>query len=152
MDTDLTGKCIQDMDLKEGEFVRCVKSTSNNFTEFDLYEVIRNPETGKMGVIGETGLIHSSSSRFIKQNPSGDPSDDIVNRPAHYTKWKLEPVEFLMRNNVPGWMFNVVKYVMRAGSKLYPCQDERESEITDLKKARRYIDMRINLLNGEPVL
>lgn len=77
---------------------------------------------------------------------------DIVERPSHYTKWPLEPVEFLMRNNVPGWMFNVIKYVMRAGGKPYPGMDERESEITDLKKARRYIDMRINLLEGEPVL
>ena len=41
-----------------------------------------------------------------------------------------------------------IKYVMRAGYKDYQGQDSQQSEITDLKKAARYIEMRINLLKG----
>lgn len=79
-------------------------------------------------------------------------TEEIVERPAHYTRWKIEPVEFCMRNNVAGHIFNIVKYVMRAGYKLYPGKDSVESEIIDLKKVIRYAQMRINLLEGETVL
>ena len=78
--------------------------------------------------------------------------EGIVTKPAHYTRWNIEPVEFLLKNDVPGHIFNIVKYVMRAGYKLYPNQDAVQSEITDLKKAARYIEMRINLLEGKEVL
>jgi hypothetical protein len=47
------------------------------------------------------------------------------------------------------WRGNVIKYVSRAGSKLYDGQDKVQSEITDLKKAMRYCEMRINLLEGK---
>ncbi len=79
-------------------------------------------------------------------------TEEIVVRPSHYTRWKIEPVEFLLRNNVAGHVFNIVKYAMRAGYKLYPGKDEVESEIIDLKKVIRYAEMRINLLNGETAL
>ena len=40
-------------------------------------------------------------------------------------------------------MGNVIKYIMRAGTK------ENTDEIQDLKKAIRYIEMRINQLEGK---
>tara|TARA_Y100000389_G_C17305904_1_gene435393 strand:+ start:217 stop:399 length:183 start_codon:yes stop_codon:yes gene_type:complete len=54
-----------------------------------------------------------------------------------------------MQNAMPFWQGNVVKYVSRAGSKVYDGQDATQSEITDLKKAIRYCEMRINQLNGK---
>lgn len=77
---------------------------------------------------------------------------DIVNKPAHYTKWVIEPITFIMRNGFEFWRGNIVKYAARAGSKLYAGMDERESEITDLRKVIRYAEMRINQLNGEDEL
>jgi len=47
-----------------------------------------------------------------------------------------------MNNELPFWMGNVIKYIMRAGYK------SNTSEIEDLNKAKRYIDMRINQLEG----
>lgn len=91
------------------------------------------------------------SVKFFRKTPTrieAAPSEDIVNRPAHYTRWAIEPVEFLMRNRVEGHLFNIVKYAMRAGYKLYPGKDATESEITDLEKVIRYSQMRINLLKG----
>jgi hypothetical protein len=74
---------------------------------------------------------------------------DIVNKPSHYTRYAIEPVTFIMRNDLPFHTGNICKYAVRAGFKLYPDQTEAESEITDLKKVIRYAEMRINLLQGE---
>jgi len=78
--------------------------------------------------------------------------DDIVVRPSHYTKYELEPVEFIMRNRLSFEIGNIVKYACRAGGKLYPDQDEIESRITDLEKVRRYAEMEINRLKGMSIL
>ena len=78
--------------------------------------------------------------------------EDIVVRPSHYTKYKIEPVTFIMENRLTFEIGNIVKYACRAGGKLYPDQDEIESRITDLEKVRRYAEMEINRLKGMSVL
>lgn len=80
------------------------------------------------------------------------PTGDIITKPQHYTRWPIEPIAFIMRNNFEFWRGNIVKYVSRAGYKLYDGQSETESEITDLKKVIRYAEMRINQLQGETTL
>ena len=77
---------------------------------------------------------------------------DIINKPAHYTQYAIEPIEFIMRNDLPFQIGNIVKYSLRAGSKLYEGMDGRESEITDLGKVIRYAEMRIHQLKGESIL
>ena len=67
---------------------------------------------------------------------------DVINNPKHYERYVIEPVSFIMNNELPFWMGNVIKYIMRAGYK------SNTDEITDLNKAKRYIDMRINQLEG----
>jgi hypothetical protein len=74
---------------------------------------------------------------------------DIVDQPEHYTRYKIEPAVFIMRNGLPFHTGNIIKYAVRAGYKLYPNQDATDSEITDLQKVIRYAEMRINLLEGE---
>ena len=78
-------------------------------------------------------------------------SDQII-QPAHYAQYAVEPIEFIMVNDMDFWRGNVIKYVSRAGSKMYDGQDEIQSEITDLCKAIRYCEMRINMLNEEGIL
>jgi hypothetical protein len=72
----------------------------------------------------------------------------VVDRPAHYTKWAIEPITFIMRNEMEFWRGNIIKYTARAGAKQYDGMDLVESEITDLEKVRRYAEMRINELKG----
>ena len=60
---------------------------------------------------------------------------DVIKNPKHYERYAIEPVSFIMNNELPFWMGNVIKYIMRAGYK------SNTSEITDLDKAKRYIDM-----------
>ena len=47
---------------------------------------------------------------------------------------------------------NAVKYLARAGKKQYQDMTMEESKVTDLQKAKRYIEMEINLINGEEKL
>ena len=70
-------------------------------------------------------------------------SDKEVISPDHYTVWKMEPITFIMENRMEFWRGNVIKYVARAGFK--------GSEVQDLEKAIRYLEMRINELSGAPI-
>jgi hypothetical protein len=72
---------------------------------------------------------------------------DIVNKPSHYTRWKIEPITFIMENDLPFHVGNIIKYVMRAGHKIYEGEDAIGSEITDLRKVIRYSEMRIEQLD-----
>jgi len=67
---------------------------------------------------------------------------DVIKNPRHYEQYEFEPVSFIMKNELSFWMGNVIKYVMRAGTK------DDTDEVQDLKKAVRYIEMRINQLEG----
>lgn len=67
---------------------------------------------------------------------------DVVKNPKHYEQYEFEPVSFIMKNELSFWMGNVIKYVMRAGTK------DDTDEVQDLNKAIRYIEMRINQLEG----
>jgi len=73
---------------------------------------------------------------------------ELIEQPPHYEAFNIEPVSFIMKNNLSFWKGNVIKYVMRAGLKTYDNQDKNQSEITDLSKAIRYCEMRINELEG----
>lgn len=79
-------------------------------------------------------------------------ASDIIVKPSHYTRHKIEPITFVMENNLPFHTGNIVKYAVRAGHKLYDNMDSVQSEITDLEKVRRYAEMRINQLKGRSVL
>ena len=61
-----------------------------------------------------------------------DPGADAIERPTHYARWAIEPITFIMANDLPFCVGNVVKYVLR-----YDAKDGRK----DLEKAKRYIDM-----------
>lgn len=80
------------------------------------------------------------------------PKRDHVVKPSHYTRWVIEPITFIMRNKMEFWRGNIIKYIARAGAKSYDGMDSQQSEITDLRKAIRYAEMRINELNGETEL
>lgn len=75
--------------------------------------------------------------------------DEIVTQPSHYTKYAIEPKNYILRNHMEFWRGNIIKYASRAGSKMYVGMDEFESEVVDLQKVIRYAEMRINQINGE---
>tara|TARA_R110000751_G_scaffold182898_3_gene289708 strand:+ start:363 stop:665 length:303 start_codon:yes stop_codon:yes gene_type:complete len=77
---------------------------------------------------------------------------DVVTRPKHYTQFEIEPVTFVMKNDLPFWLGNVIKYGCRAGSKQYDGMSMKESEAQDIKKLIRYAGMRLNQLSGRGIL
>lgn len=132
------------------------------FTVGKVYEVVLS-EDGLALECDDYYPQRDSLSRFVPTDPfEGDavdlpdidftpdldftPDGSIISAPPHYTKWKIQPITFIMENNLPFDTGNIIKYVMRAGLKIYDGMDARESEITDLTKARRYIDMKLDAL------
>jgi hypothetical protein len=72
----------------------------------------------------------------IGQESGHDPTN-----PGHYTRYTIQPMEFIQANNLPFWLGNVIKYALR-----YDAKDG----VQDLKKARRYLDMQIEHTQGNP--
>ena len=54
----------------------------------------------------------------------------------HYKDLVIQPIEFIHANNIPYMEGNIIKYVTRWRNK---------NGITDLRKARHYIDLLIEL-------
>lgn len=79
-------------------------------------------------------------------------TEHVVEKPAHYTRFEIEPIEFIMKNNLSFSTGNIVKYALRAGHKTYSGMDATESAIIDLEKVRRYAEMSINQLRGNDIL
>lgn len=81
----------------------------------------------------------NSCTKSVPENTSKG-KDPIS--PDHYSRWKIEPLKFIMTNNLPFWMGNVIKYIMRW---------DRKDGLQDLKKARSYLDHKIAELESEGV-
>ena len=71
-------------------------------------------------------------------------SEDVVNHPNHYTSGKIEVIDFIEDQKLGFHLGNVVKYVARAGKK------DKSKEVEDLRKARWYLDRKIEKLDGSP--
>ena len=52
--------------------------------------------------------------------------------PPHYARWDVEPISFIMRNNIGYAEGNVIKYVMR---------HDMKGGIKDIDKAIRYLEL-----------
>ena len=59
---------------------------------------------------------------------------DNIKDPKHYSRWKIEPVQFMMENEIPYVEGNVIKYIMRWRYK---------EGLEDLHKAQEYLNILI---------
>lgn len=92
------------------------------------------------------------SSKETVQVPTAEQMDkmygnikhDAVNHPSHYTRGKIEVIDFIEDQQLPYHLGNVIKYVARAGYK--------GDKLEDLKKARWYLDRYINEVMGNGTL
>jgi len=66
---------------------------------------------------------------------------DAVHLPNHYARFKIEPVRFCIENDLNPFQFNIIKYA---------CRHDAKNGIEDLKKAKRYLEMYIKHLEGDP--
>jgi len=106
---------------------------------------------GRVMINSEWKKLLEEEENF-KEKVMSEHTADIVNEPEHYARWEIEPITYIMLNDFEFWRGNIVKYVSRAGFKLYDGKTKDASEIVDLEKVIRYAEMRINQLNGEDKL
>lgn len=57
--------------------------------------------------------------------------------PPYYSRWKIQPLDFAMANDLPFWLGNVLKYCMRY---------DQKNGLEDLYKARVYLNKKIEEL------
>ena len=55
--------------------------------------------------------------------------------PKHYNQHKIQPINFIMENNLGFCEGNIIKYV---------CRYRKKGGVEDLHKAKQYIDFLIN--------
>ena len=98
-------------------------------TLFGCY-IILVSMTDTMNISGKSGVIKVTS--------------DMVNNPGHYggedNNYEVIKVSEAWGLDKDAYLFNVVKYVARAGKK------DKSKEIEDLKKAAFYLDRKIKNL------
>ncbi len=74
------------------------------------------------------------------QNSMNAPANDNVNHPAHYTRGKIECIDYILDQKFDFLIGNAIKYLTRAGYK--------NDEVEDLKKAIFYINRKIDQLTS----
>jgi hypothetical protein len=55
---------------------------------------------------------------------------------SHYKNMAIQPIEYIVKNNIPYIEGNVIKYISRW---------KQKNGVDDLRKARHYIDMLIEM-------
>ena len=63
----------------------------------------------------------------------------VYDRPAYYTKNGVEPIEAIEAWGLDFSLGNCIKYIARAGKKT-------DNALEDLRKAKFYLDRKINIL------
>ena len=67
---------------------------------------------------------------------------DVQHGGDHYQKMAIQPVQFIVENNIPWLEGNIIKYI---------CRHRAKNGLEDLKKAQHYLDMLIeNYDKGQP--
>ena len=64
---------------------------------------------------------------------------DTIKHPPHYFRFKIEPITFIMQNEIPYAEGNAIKYICRWRHK----HETKKEQLADLKKAIQYINLLI---------
>ena len=117
----------------------------NKRSKTDACELSNSISEGSLGTRSRKtwGLGFKTSLESSEIEDTNPMSKDDIKSPDHYAQFPIEPIIFIQRNRFEFWRGNVIKYVCRAGHK--------DDEIKDLQKAKRYIEMRINELEGKEI-
>lgn len=92
------------------------------------------PKKKEVQTIGKE--VMQTIAEKITQTFAEPKKEDVINHPSHYTRGKIEVIDFIEDQQLPYHLGNVIKYIARAGYK--------GDKLEDLKKARWYLDRYIN--------
>lgn len=57
---------------------------------------------------------------------------DKIKHPPHYFRFKIEPITFIMQNEIPYAEGNAIKYI---------CRHQKKGKRKDIEKAIHYLEM-----------
>lgn len=86
--------------------------------------------------------LYDFGYRKENEKPKSDKNSE-VSHPSHYTDGKIEVIDYILDKHFDFCLGNVIKYVSRAGKK------KGNSYLSDLKKARQYIEFAISAAETE---
>lgn len=72
---------------------------------------------------------------YLSHHPDYREAFTSADGPDYYTRWKIEPLDFIQENGLDFLRGNIIKYIMRYDGK---------GGVADLKKARVYLDRLID--------
>jgi len=101
-------------------------------------------EEGKMTTVDSSKEAVQVPTAEHMDKMYGNIEHDAVNHPSHYTRGKIEVIDFIEDQQLPYHLGNVIKYIARAGYK--------GDKLEDLKKARWYLDRYIKEVMGDGTL
>jgi hypothetical protein len=105
------------------------------------------PGHDHMEIAAETWYDHKNRVKSVlhsmKNKPAFTPVNsalDIQEGGDHYKKYKIQPIEFVVANNIPVLEANAQKYILRHADK---------NGMGDLRKARHYLELMAEMYYGE---
>ncbi|WNT44979.1 hypothetical protein SEA_ABBYDAISY_86 [Arthrobacter phage AbbyDaisy] len=134
------------MKFKTGDHVRVINQKSKYFDRVGKVEVDDrvNPPCGVSGLDDGVVIWFGPDDLILAEDPEQASADDAVNHPQHYGG-ENDPYEVIKVAEAWGfdkdaYLFNVLKYIARAGKKGATLQDH--------KKARFYLDRKIGRMEA----
>lgn len=124
------------MEFKAGDRAKCVNANSSEALEEGRVYTVEKVTGGARHTYLTLVEVHGGwfASRFEKVEEPVEPPfpPDLINEPPHYTgRGGIEPIDFIMSNNMSFLEGCIVKYVYR-----YPWKGGLES----LRKAQFYLE------------
>lgn len=156
VDAEEAGKYIEEW-LKKNNFqyegITAVKHKF--FTEFwddRAIQVIKNEGVFVLNELTDQVCLNDGNDfgQDIKPEPAFTPAEEEPRTPTsaldiqeggnHYKKYKIQPIEFVVVNNIPVLEANAQKYILRHADK---------NGMEDLRKARHYLELMAEMYYGE---
>ena len=105
------------------------------------------PDHDYMAMAAETWYDHKNRVKSATHSMKNEPAFTHVNSALdiqeggdHYKKYKIQPIEFVVANNIPVLEANAQKYILRHADK---------NGMGDLRKARHYLELMAEMYYGE---
>lgn len=85
------------------------------------------PKKKEVQTIGEE--VMQTIAEKITQTFAEPKKEDVINHPSHYTRGKIEVIDFIEDQQLPYHLGNVIKYIARAGYKGDKLEDLKKSTV-----------------------
>ena len=129
--------------------IQVIKNTGEFVMYSDGTHMSGLPDHDHMAIAAETWYDHKNRVKLfphsLKNEPAFTPAEevdpmDVQEGGDHYKKYAIQPIEFVVKNNIPVLEANALKYVVRHADK---------NGIEDLRKARHYLELMAKMYYGE---